>query len=292
MKRLLCAIAIAFLCFIFFGCQTEPNVQVAATTLPVYEFSKTICNGTDISVGRIITENVTCLHDYTLQTSQMRIIENAQIVVISGAGLEDFLSDVMPDSNAVIDASESIELLCNTSIHEHSHDSQDHHEHDPHIWLSPANASQMAKNICEGLEKAYPQYTEQFRANLKLLLNDLAALEEYGTQQLKTLSNRNLITFHDGFAYLANAFDLEILKAIEEESGSEASASELIETCQLIASYDLPAIFTEQNGSVPAAEVISLETGVSVYQLDMAMTGNGYLNAMYNNIDTLKEALE
>ena len=78
---------------------------------------------------------------------------------------------------------------------------------------------------------------------------------------------------------------------MEEESGSEASAKELIELIGLVQEHSLPAIFTEKNGSVSAAAILSGETGVSVYQLDMAMAGEDYFEAMYRNIDTLKEAL-
>ena len=44
---------------------------------------------------------------------------------------------------------------------------------------------------------------------------------------LESLSCRELITFHDGFSYFADAFDLTILRAMEEEAGSEASAREV-----------------------------------------------------------------
>ena len=45
----------------------------------------------------------------------------------------------------------------------------------------------------------------------------LDALQAYGEKTLADLSCRELITFHDGFAYLAHAFDIEIVEAIEEE---------------------------------------------------------------------------
>lgn len=293
MVRNLVAVLILCLCILLSGCQqAAPGIQVAATTAPVYEFTTYICSGTDIRVGQIITESISCLHDYTLQTNQMRMIENAQIVILSGAGLEDFMSDILPTSGTVIDASQSIPLLCNDNSHTQEHDTHEHHhEHDPHIWLSPANACQMAKNICAGLESAYPQYSQQLNANLQVLLTELSALEHYGRNQLKSLSERQLITFHDGFSYLADAYDLTILHAIEEESGREASAAELIEICNLVNSYGLTAIFTEQNGSTTAAKIISSETGANIYQLDMAMSGSGYISTMYQNIETLKEAL-
>ena len=100
-----------------------------------------------------------------------------------------------------------------------------------------------------------------------------------------------MITFHDGFGYFAESFGLTILKAVEEESGSEASAKEIIELIHLINDYQLPVIFTEKNGSSACAEIISREAGVPVYSLDMAMSGDSYFDAMYHNINTLKEAL-
>ena len=100
-----------------------------------------------------------------------------------------------------------------------------------------------------------------------------------------------MITFHDGFAYFADAFGLHILEAIEEESGSEASAKELIRLIEETEHHGLPAVFTELNGSPSAAQVISRETGAKVFALDMAMAGDSYFEAMYRNIDTIKEAL-
>ena len=109
--------------------------------------------------------------------------------------------------------------------------------------------------------------------------------------QLKSLSSHDLITFHDGFGYFADCYDLHILEAVEEESGSEASAKELIHLITLVHDHKLPAIFTEIHGSVSAANVISRETGANIYALDMCMGDTGYVEAMYRNIDTIKEAL-
>ena len=81
------------------------------------------------------------------------------------------------------------------------------------------------------------------------------------------------------------------MRAVEEESGSEASAGELKHLIEEVRHHAFPAIFTETNGSDSAASVISRETGASIYTLDMAMSGDSWFDAMYHNIDTLKEAL-
>ena len=291
MKRLFALLGILLL---LSGCAAEaPTAQVAATTLPVYEFTSRLCQGTGITVTRLVTESVSCLHDYSLNVRQVKAVEGAQLVVTSGAGLEEFMEDLLTQKEAVIDASSGISLLeCeHDHEHEHDHDHGHHHEVDSHIWLSPENAMVMAENICSGLSGRYPEYAETFEGNLSSLLAELEALDTYGKEQLSSLSCRDLITFHDGFGYFAHAFDLHILEAVEEESGSEASAQELKHLITLVQENSLPAIFTETNGSVSAAETITRETGASSFPLDMAMGGSSYFEAMYRNIDTIKEAL-
>ena len=291
MKRLLFFLILLLLMAGLSGCIREPAADIAATTLPVYEFTTRMCQGTDLTVTRLVTESVSCLHDYTLKTDQLKAIQSAKAVVISGAGLEEFLEDALQYANHVIDASQGIHVHENEG-HDHEHAEGHHHDVDPHIWLSPLCAMDMAHNIARELIDLYPQYADMISANLAAVLSDLEALQRYAEESLKDLSCRELITFHDGFSYLAESFHLTILEAVEEESGSEASAQQLIRLCCLVREAELPAIFAERTGSMSAASTISRETGIPVYTLDMAMSGDSYLDAMYHNIDTLREALQ
>ena len=294
MKKLpyLLMLLAALLC----GCAAQPSGDIAATTLPVYQFTTRLTAGTPLTVTRLVTENVSCLHDYTLTVDQMKAIESARVVVLSGAGLEDFLEEALLSAGTVIDSSAGIPLLDGGHHHHHEgedHEEEDHHhEHDPHLWLSPACAAEQARNICAGLSSEYPEYRDIFEENLDLLLADLRKLEDYGNQQLSGLSSRQILTFHDGFGYLAHAFDLEIVEAIEEESGAEASAKELIHLIEEVRHHDIRAIFVEENGSGSAASIIAAETGANKATLSMAMSGDDYFAAMYRNIDALKEALQ
>ena len=293
MKKTAIIACLALVLTVLPGCASDPPAQIAATTLPVYEFTRELCAGTPLTVGRLITEQVSCLHDYSLNVRQVKAAEAAEILVISGAGLEDFLEDLLT-GKPLIDASEGIGLLCgeeHEEEHDHGHDHGHSHEQDPHIWLSPILAEQMARNICAGLAARYPNYSPIFEENLTALCSRLEELQEYGEEALGSLSCRELITFHDGFSYFAEAFGLTILEAVEEESGSEASAGELIHLIELTREHHLPAIFTERNSSASAASVISRETGAGIFELDMAMAGDSYFEAMYRNLDTIKEAL-
>ena len=284
-----------FLCILLLcGCSAQKPAQIAATTLPVYEFTSRLVAGTGLTVTRLVTEEVSCLHDYSLNVKQVKAAEAAETIVISGVGLEAFMEELLGDAHT-IDASVGIELLCPEETHGHDHDHSHeghHHENDPHIWLSPSNAKSMVRNISAGLIRKYPEYEQSICKQEAVLLDELDALLSYGKEALSTLSCRELITFHDGFAYFAESFDLTILEAVEEESGSEASARELIHMIEEVEHHGLPAIFTEKSGSVSAASIIARETGCGSFALDMAMAGDSYFGAMYHNIDTIKEALE
>lgn len=294
MKRSFTACILAVILYCLCGCTPQHEyAQITATTLPVYTFATMLCENTPLSVDLLISEQVSCLHDYTLSVNQVRTAEAAEVIIISGAGLEDFMEDILIGKQ-VINASTGVPFLCGDTSHEEEHhdDLEHHHEEDPHIWLNPENAQTMAKNICNGLSGKYPAYENQLRKNLQDVLSQLDALRQYGDDVLDELSCRELITFHDGFAYLADAYSLTILDSVEEESGSEASAKELIRLIRLTEQHNLPAIFVETNGSPSAASVISAETGANVFPLDMAMSGSDYFEAMYHNINILKEALE
>jgi len=287
MKRFIALFGLIFT--LLWGCGAKmETADIAATTLPVYQFTSILCEGTGLTVTRLVTENVSCLHDYSLSVRQVKAVESANTVILSGGGLEHFMDDLL-SGKQTLDASSGIELL--ESCHDHEHSGSHHHEADAHIWLSPENAMKMAANICNGLSALYPQHQATFEANLTALMQRLQALLAYGKETLSSLSCRELVTFHDGFAYLAHSFDLNILKAIEEESGSEASANELKEVINIVKSHDLPAIFVERSGADAAAKIISREIGVPIFALDMAIAGDDYFEAMYRNIDTIKEAL-
>lgn len=269
------------------------TLHILATTYPVYLFTTAVTDGVEgVEVSLLVNSQTSCLHDYTLTTTDMKVVEKADLIVMNGAGLEDFMDDVLAQSNAaVIDCSQGIALLPYPAPEGHDSGAE---EYDPHIWMSPDNAVQMMQNIRDGLSQRLPRAETQMTDNVTRadtrMIEELPALSDSVTQ-------RGLITFHNGFQYFAQAFDLNLLKSIEEEEGSEASASDLKEIVSLIDAYDLPAIFTEKNGSAATAEAIARETGVNVCQLDMIMSGNGsglqpYLDAINANVSTIAEAFQ
>lgn len=270
--------------------EDNDTIHILATTYPIYLFTTAVTEGVEgVEVTRLIQEEISCLHDYTLTVNDMKAIEAADVIVMNGVGLEDFMSDALATSDApVIDCSEGVELLEAMGHEGHDHDT----EYDPHIWMDEGNVSIMLETISRELSALDPDHQETYEANRAAADAALG----YDADKLSQLSGKPLITFHDGFQYFARATGLDLLKAIEEEEGAEASAAEIKEIVDLIGEYNIPAIFTEKNGSDATAQAISRETGCGVAQLDLVMSGDGsgiqpYVDAMNQNIDTILEAL-
>lgn len=274
---------------------------IAATTYPVWQFTCAVTEGTGLRVERVISEPVSCVHDYALSVEQMKVLSRSRTVVISGLGLEDFMEDVLPDGEHCIDASAGIDALtCEAHDHDghghdhdHDHDAHDHghEETDPHLWLDPSRAGQMVRNIADGLSALYPAYAEAFSRNAETYCARLDRLLEDGRAALSGLSCRELVTFHDGFGYFADAFGLEIAAAMEVEAGSEPPAKELEEIVGLLREHGIPAVFCEASGDDAVARLVANETGAGVFTLDLGMGDRDYFEAMQHDLDAVKEAL-
>ena len=311
-----CAVLAAALLLACAGCavptaQDEFRVQVTATTYPVYALACAVSAGVEgVSVSRLNTGQVSCLHDYTLTVSDMARLEQADLVLINCAGLEAFLDGVLDQLDAPLgDCSVGIDLLeADGQLHSHGEDGEigHSHDHDPHYWMDPRNAAVMADTIAQALSQADPDNAGRYQANASLAAEALTNAYAAWTTSLSGLSYPYLITFHDGFRYFAHAFDLELLFAMEEEDGATASAKDILTASNLVKQYHLPAVFMEVNGSGSAARAVAGETGAAVSTLTMLMDGADapkeagavdiltqlYLSPMEQNIKTLMEVLK
>lgn len=276
----------ALLCSCAGNANTKPAQSgIVCTTQQLAGLTARLLTGTAAAetapVASVVSEPVSCLHDYTLSVRQMQLLEGAAVVIESGLGLEDFMDNALRATSCPrITASAGVAALP-------SDESPD--EPDPHIWLAPANCAQMARNIAEGLAAVYPDDAARLRENAEAYAREMDELQAYGEQTLASLSCRKLVTFHDGFSYFAEAFDLEIAAAMEVEAGSEPSAKELEAVVAVVRENAIPAVFSETNGTQDAAELVARETGAGVFVLDMGLSDP---DAIRKNIDTVKEALQ
>lgn len=273
------------ICLLLGGCGSAASEsqgdKVLATTYPMYYLCCRLTEGVEnVTVEALITEEVSCLHDYTVTTTQMRMIDGAEMVVLSGAGLEHFMESALGSVSAdkLVDSSAGVELIGD----------------DPHIWMDPERYAQQGDNIAAALTEKYPDQKHIIESNAQILRQELLELKNSKAAQIAALDETNIITFHDGFAYFADAFGLNILAAIEEEEGAEPSAAEIKEICDLMEEYDLNTVYTEKNGSANAAGIIVEEfaaKGRSVHMGTLSMimgsTEKDYFAEMQQNIDVI-----
>lgn len=261
------------------------------------------------SIPGVRVENLTrpltgCLHDYQLTPDDMRRLSKADVFVVNGAGMESFLDDVVKQRPGlrVIVASEGIPLMANedgTDSHGQDADGHDHAAHaeevNAHVWVSVSNAATQVRTIAEGLAQWDSANATRYRANAEWYGARLDALGGQMRDSVATLTHRDIVTFHEAFAYLAQDLSLHIAAVIQREPGSEPSASELAHTVELVRASGIKALFAEPQYSARSAHTIAQETGATVYTLDPVVSGplerGAYVQTMESNLSVLMKAL-
>lgn len=269
---------------------SEKRLTILTSFYPMYIMTLNIVRDLpDVRVVNLTRPFTGCLHDYQLTPDDLKQVENAQILVVNGAGMESFLDKVIKQQPElkIVEASRGIPLIPLAS---------NKLEGNPHIWVSVSGAIQEVKNIAEQLSDLDPANAETYQVNAVEYVKKLELLREEMHQELAGFSNSSIVTFHEAFPYFAREFNLKVVAVIEYEPGSEPSAAELAEAIQTVRKTNTKAIFTEPQYPTRAAEAIARETGVPVCVLDPAVTGpyelDAYLDIMRKNLKTLKEVLQ
>ena len=307
--------------FLFIGCNNnvDSNKTTESDTLnivtsfyPLYistiNITKDIPN---VTVTNMTKAQTGCLHDYQLTPQDLKTLENADILVVNGAGMESFLDDVISQhpNLQIVDATKGLTLLEDNTHshddheHDHNHDDEhtedDDHEYNAHVWVSVTGNIDEVKNISSQLEELNPENKEAYESNTNTYVAKLEALKTEMHEELDNLPNRDIITFHEAFPYFAEEFNLNIAGVIEIEPDSEPSAKEIEEVINTIRTKNIKSLFTEPQYSAKVAETIATETGATIYELDPIVTGDSnpdayddYINKMKKNLDVLKEALK
>lgn len=308
MKKLLALLLSVTLLLGASGCarpaEETPRLRVTASFYPIYIMALNITeNVPGVRLSNMAGQQTGCLHDFQMQTDDMKNLESADAFLINGAGMESFLDKVtgeMPGLR-VVDSSAGIPLLeaGEDEGHQHEHGEEEEdggHEDNPHLWVSVDNCIRQVKNLAEGLAEADPAYARAYRQNAADYIAKLTILRDKMHEELQDLSTRDIITFHEAFPYFAEEFGLNIVTVINREPGSEPNARELADTIRLVRESGVRALFVEPQYSRTAADIVQAETDAKVYVLDPAVSGeedkDAYLNIMEQNLQTLLEALK
>ena len=297
MKKIVSIISALLVCIFASGCQKNlaKQTRYVASCYPVYIIALNLIDGIEGTEVIHMSENHQgCLHDFQIQSEDLKNIEKSSAFIINGAGMENFLKKVTDEipKIKIIDSSKDIKLLENNCHHHHhSHE----HEYNPHIWMSIDNYIKQTENIAEGLIESDPGNEEKYKQNCEEYISKLKNLKNDITLKLKDVRGKSIITFHEAFPYFANEFGLNIPDVINHDPESEPSAKQISKTINIMKENNINSLFIEPQYKSTAAETISKETGAKIYTLDPAVTGenskDAYIEIMTKNAETLKEAL-
>jgi zinc transport system substrate-binding protein len=271
----------------FWAGGATPSFRVVSSFYPVYVATINVVRGVPgVEVINMAASAAGCLHDYRLTPEDMVALSRANAWVVNGAGLEPFIEAAKRQvpSLTVIQASEGIPL-----IRERGGDN-------PHVWVSVSRHILQVRHIAEGLARADPSHAEAYRKNARDYTERLEQLRRRMAETLKPVRQRDLVTFHEAFAYFADEFGFRVVAVIEREPGAEPSAREMAEIVRRVRETGVKTIFVEPQYPAKAAEAVARESGAAVGVLDPAVSGpdrpDAYIDIMERNLKTLASVLK
>ena len=270
------------------GCQLvkpqKEGFQIVTSFSPIYILTKNIAKGIDqTSVINMASQNVGCLHDYTLQTSDLMKVESADVFVVNGLGIENFIQKILDTypSMPIIEAGKGVDCTIEG-------------EENAHIWLDIEKYEQQLRNITEMLvqydkEHAlfYQNNAMQYQLKLEQLKKDLKE---------QCLIQKKCVSFSESLAFLANSFNLQILTIETEHEQNGLSAERLMNIVEYIKTNKIKNIILDGQTARNNAETVALETGANIYVLHSGLEGaeddDAYLAMMRQNAQIVKNMEE
>lgn len=273
-------ITVVFSC----SCKSSPatNAQndhiVIASILPLAGFAEKVGGG-KIDVFEMVPPGASP-HTYEPTPGQLEKVSNAGIYLSVGSGIEFEIAwldkiTAINDKMMLIDCSKGIELIeasgnlndqnsdhDDEGVYNGSEDDPDRTGTDPHIWLSPVNASIMVENIYLSLSELYPENEGIFYDNKVDFQNDLEMLDIRIREILMGKIQRKIIVFHPGWSYFAREYGLE--QIVIEKDGKEPSPRDMVSIIDSAKDSGIKIIFASPEFSPKSAEVIADEIGGNV----------------------------
>ena len=282
------------------------KVEVAAAFYAV-EYAASRIGGDEVTVSGLTKPGVEP-HDVELTARKVAAVALSDVVV----HLRGFLPavDDAVDHQArgrVLDVSGAARLMPGQE-HDHAGETSDEHsahageapgEHadealDPHFWLDPQRYVDVARAIGATLERADPAHATAYRQRTSSFTSELLSLDREFAQGLSKCRNRDLVTSHTAFGYLAAryGFHQEGITGLSPEA--EPSPAALARIAHFVEDEGVSTIYAETLVSPAVAETLARETGARVKVLDPLegvtdqSAGDNYFDVMRANLATLR----
>lgn len=265
---------------------SSSKTRIVTSFYPMYVIALNLTEGAEgIELSNMADVNVGCLHDYTLTTEDMKKVENADIFISNGLGMENFISKIL-ESNSdmkVIDSSNNLENVISNGIEENAH-----------IWTSIDNYILQVQNIAEELKTADAKNAEIYTQNAQKYVDELNKLNEEYKSKLAKSNGEKAICLNEAFEYMGQELGMEMITIKTDHEESTISAGMLKSVINKVKEDDIKIIIIDKNDSKTNAETIANETGAKILELNSGLTGelnkDAYINQMRENMSILENA--
>ncbi len=248
------------------GDSGNSRLKVVATTVQITALTQEV-GGDLIELHGIIPAG-TDSHEFEPTAGDLRAIEEADVILKNGIGLDDWIDDTLGASEAEpVTVTAGIETI-EGGLADHEEEAEDEHTQDPHVWQDPANAQIMVDNIAATLSDADPENADAYEANAEAYNTTLEETRNEVQAIIDEISreDRKLVTNHDAFGYFASAFSLEVVGAVIPSltTGAEASAEDTAALLETIERENVKAIFAESSVNSGLARTLADDANVTI----------------------------
>ena len=264
--------------------QDDGKLKIVTSFYPIYIIAENITEGaSNVELENMADVNVGCLHDYTLTTEDMKKVEKADVFVINGLGMENFVDKVINSNNTmqVIDSSSGIENIIKNDD-----------ETNAHIWTNINNYITQVKNISERLQQIDSKNANIYKENEENYINQLEKLEAEYIQKLESLKGKKVVNLNEAFEYLGQELQMEMTTIETNHEESTMSAEMMSSIIEKMKNENIQMILVDQNDNKTMAETIANETGAKIYELDSGLKGSiekdAYINMVKYNMEILQ----
>ena len=297
--------------------RTSPPLRIITSILPLQAHTLAVVGDAAV-VDQLVGENAGP-HNFQLSPSHVRRLAQADLLIVNGGGLEGWMEDLVKRAGnkklRVVDTSagmsksagppamelEGVEVDSSTGQyihHGHAHGPGESCGADgvnPHFWLDPVLAQQQVKAILTALQEADPSRADVYGRNADVYLEQLEKLDQEFRETLLPLSNKNLVTFHASFPYLAARYGLNYVGYIEAFPERDPTPQQLAALVEAIRENEVGVLFAEKGYSAELLQRVAELSGARVSELDTLelgqATAESYLQRMRDNLRVLREAL-
>lgn len=304
------------------GEKDSDKIHIVTSFYPVYIGAKNVAGDSGWVVLKNLSEPQTgCMHDYQLTPQDMILLSKADLFLVNGGGIENFLADVgesYPEL-AIRKATEGLELsetLAEEETHEEVHeeihgemdygDSSGEEEHfhgteNAHGWMDTRIYRQMIENMAEFMGEADPEHRSFYQKQAKEYCGKIQKLTEQLIEIREMLETeepekKNVVIFHEAYAYLAEEAGLNVVYCLNLDEERQVSAREVADMMEEIEKHQVSAILAEELYGKEMGEMAEKETECKVYYLDTLVRGDyendSYLTGMQKNIEILWQMLK